>query len=254
MMLEENDDDVSSITSFTLEEEDDVNYYHLTTSGDEDEIELDETDKVCAPSKQNKVKQPFSVQFTDKETEEGNAILEQMFGTLLIPNTCPNDIPLGLQTCIKNGLIELCRLRGYTHLREMGIKIIVLPENVKFNTHLFEVCVSYFSELIKHIIVVYDMGITPASLRLIQNYTFLNSVQLELFSQRQLSATTLHYLTPCHQLVTCPKTLKELARLGRKNLPRMLQNDAVARWYGFKAGDMIQITRKSGEVTFRLVV
>lgn len=37
-------------------------------------------------------------------------------------------------------------------------------------------------------------------------------------------------------------------------LPRMLLRDPIARWYGWKMGDVIKITRSNGEVYHRLVV
>lgn len=63
-------------------------------------------------------------------------------------------------------------------------------------------------------------------------------------------------LVPQHQL--CTKEMEEELMIKYQvafdKLPKILLRDVVARWYGWKANDLILVKRIDGEVYYRLVV
>lgn len=73
-------------------------------------------------------------------------------------------------------------------------------------------------------------------------------IQIEIFSESQLQFNiTKHYLVPKHELLSNEeksRVLKEL-RCDLKSLPVIMLNDPISRYYNFKRGQMIKITRKS---------
>jgi len=84
----------------------------------------------------------------------------------------------------------------------------------------------------------------------------------EVFWYKQMTFNVAnHSLVPKHELMlpTIKNELKELYFLNRADqLPTLLFNDPVAKWYGMKPGDICKITRENPNVghsiLYRLVV
>ena len=75
-----------------------------------------------------------------------------------------------------------------------------------------------------------------------------DNIQIELFSESQLEYNiTKHILVPKHKLLSQEEkqnVLKSL-RCELKSLPVITVNDPISRYYNFKRGQLIEITRKS---------
>lgn len=103
---------------------------------------------------------------------------------------------------------------------------------------------------INHGIFVYPGTITSSAKKavsVVDNY-------IELFHLDTLKFNpTRHRLVPRHQLVD-EKTAQVIKKKYGKDLPRLLTTDAISRYYDFREGSIIEITRTNGIVAYRLVV
>eukprot|EP00158_Paraphelidium_tribonemae_P000982 Partr_v1_DN23791_c0_g1_i1_m52987 putative Dna-directed RNA len=107
-------------------------------------------------------------------------------------------------------------------------------------------------------IVVIRNHITPAASKVTQS---LPKLKFEMFFESELLINiTDHELVPKHELITAEEKRELLKRyhLRETQLPRIQQNDPVARYFGLKRGDVVRILRPSETagryVTYRLVM
>jgi DNA-directed RNA polymerase I, II, and III subunit RPABC1 len=98
-----------------------------------------------------------------------------------------------------------------------------------------------------HCIIVYRDSVTSSakkSLNIIDHH-------IDLFSLKELQLNiTKHRLVPVHEKVI-DKVLDKSIKISE--LPVMYALDPVSRYYGYKKGDVIKITRKNGLVIYRQV-
>ena len=104
-----------------------------------------------------------------------------------------------------------------------------------------------------HCIIVYKDNATPVAKKIVSDS---NEMVIELFNEDELKYNiTKHYLVPLHELVVFENN-EEYDIFKKKygnNLPVILKTDPVARFYGFKKGDIIKVTRKNGYIAYRIV-
>ncbi|GFP92450.1 DNA-directed RNA polymerase v subunit 5c [Phtheirospermum japonicum] len=86
-------------------------------------------------------------------------------------------------------------------------------------------------------------------------------VKVETFQITELLANiTMHFLVPKHEILSPQEKEKLLKKhdIEDKQLPMMLENDAVARYYGLEKGQVVKVTYSGGItgtiVTYRCVV
>jgi len=143
----------------------------------------------------------------------------------------------------------------------------------KFDVKNFEACCKYLNnEGIKHGIVIYNT-ITNQSKKFLKNSTKLSklsgndTIQIEDFSKSELMFNiTKHRLASKHELVTdetellntsdtflsAKERVRKIASI-KKNLSKILLTKPICRFYNFKKGDVIRITRRNGFITYRVV-
>ena len=129
--------------------------------------------------------------------------------------------------------------------------LVFFLDKIKFNIK----CIgNIFVELhkldFKHAIIVYKKSITSQTNKTIeQNQNF----EFELFNEDDLQINiTKHFLQPKFSLLNETETTKFKAKFGVK-IPIMRLNDPIARFYNYKKGNIVQITRKNGYVSYRIV-
>lgn len=64
---------------------------------------------------------------------------------------------------------------------------------------------------------------------------------------------TNHKLVPKHEKVNEKEVLQKLKRLEFSNLPIILFNDPIIRYYNHKKGDIIRIKRNDNNIVYRIV-
>ena len=101
---------------------------------------------------------------------------------------------------------------------------------------------------IDHAIIVYKDVVTAFTLSLVSKLT---DFTFELFATRDLQYNiTTHDLQPKFERLDKAEH-KNLMTHGSK-LGKLLRDDPVARFYQFRKGDIIRITRRNGFVTYRI--
>lgn len=97
------------------------------------------------------------------------------------------------------------------------------------------------------LILIVQNHITSQALKAVNLFSF----KVEIFQITDLLINiTKHVLKPKHQVLTDrqKKNLLKKYNLEEKQLPRMLQTDAIARYYGLERGQVVKISY-SGEIT-----
>jgi len=125
----------------------------------------------------------------------------------------------------------------------------------KFNVDEFKLCVSRLEELnIPHCIIIYN-DITPATNKMLANTVNLRlatghrSLEIESFLAIDLRVNkTKHRLVPKHE-----KVPESEAGAIMDKYPILKVTDPIAKFYGFKRGDLIKITRLDGYIAYRVV-
>lgn len=140
----------------------------------------------------------------------------------------------------------------FTDISKVGVK------SIKNLIHKIE------SEQIFHMILILKDSITTFgknALSDIQNNDSYDSrLVVELFQEQELLINiTKHRLTPRHRALSETEKTDLLSEHNMKptQLPRILRNDPVCRYYNLGKGDIVEITRKDNDslsVCYRLVV
>ena len=160
--------------------------------------------------------------------------------------------------------VELCEQRDYKIVEQEDDQILAVKDGKQLcvflaNSHKFNIerLQEYIFMMKKmdvwHCIIVYKDNATPVAKKIVSDS---NEMVIELFNEDELKYNiTKHYLVPLHELVVFENN-EEYDIFKKKygnNLPVILKTDPVARFYGFKKGDIIKVTRKNGYIAYRIV-
>jgi len=98
-------------------------------------------------------------------------------------------------------------------------------------------------------IIVYRSNVTSSAKKSLETLEY----EFELFAMHELQLNiTKHRLVPKHTRVTQSEK-EELDKDYKGKLPVILSSDPISRYYGFKKGEYIRITRKDGSIMYRIV-
>lgn len=98
-------------------------------------------------------------------------------------------------------------------------------------------------------IIVYRDSVTSSAKKSLE----IMEYNIELFNILELQIDiTEHELVPKHEKTT-KEEKEELEKKYKGKLPIILHTDAISRYYFFQRGDYIRITRKDGNVVYRIV-
>lgn len=167
---------------------------------------------------------------------------------------------------IRKTVNEMIEQRGYRIIGvEDDILVAVKPNeekmcvflkvNEKFNIDEFKNCVANMEEMNIHHSIVICNDITPATKKMLMNTTGLRtatnskSKDIESFMAQDLRVNkTKHRLVPKHEKVPADEAVRIMDKY-----PILKFSDPIARFYAFKRGDLIKITRHDGYVAYRIV-
>lgn len=163
--------------------------------------------------------------------------------------------------------LELFAQRGYDIIEEdkdqdhiLGVKkdgkqvCAFMANTPKFNVERIEEYITIMKQIdVTHAIIVYNDNATPVAKKVIEQSI---DMILELFNVDELQYNlTKNYLVPKHELY-CEKGSLKCKKFKEKysdKFPVILKSDPVCRFYGFNKGDILKITRKDGNIIFRIV-
>jgi len=140
-------------------------------------------------------------------------------------------------------------------LKKDGKQVCAFISNTpKFNVEKIQEYISIMKELeVFHAIIVYKDNATSIAKKIVDEST---EIIIELFQEDELKYNvTQNYLVPKHELAY-EKDSKEASEFKKKysnKYPTLSQYDPVSRFYGFKTGDIVKVTRKGGIIMYRIV-
>lgn len=85
----------------------------------------------------------------------------------------------------------------------------------------------------------------------------LTDYKIQVFDYTELlNNVTTHSLVPKHEILSATESKKVLEgyKVTKTQLPRILLSDPVIKYYGWPRANIVKITRKSGEIYYRLIV
>lgn len=134
-------------------------------------------------------------------------------------------------------------LKGHTPQKKV-VWLCILPPEGKFNIEMLKTYYAHFeSNRIRHVILVYNDGMTPS----VRKAIFDLNIHIELFESKDLMYNVLkHELVPKHVVVGHDSQ-------NIHKLPYLRRGDPVARFLAFRPGDVVRIERADGSVYFRCV-
>lgn len=157
---------------------------------------------------------------------------------------------------------EMLQQRGYTVTDEddvvVGNRRFPTSDKVVVFYNPVSISISHIKEYVgvmgktgfDHAIVIYKDGVTPQASKTIE---MLTDKEIEVFQEKKmLYNITKHRLVPTHRCLSAFEIESFKRKYGIK-IPVLLQTDVVVRFYNFKPGDVIEITRADGIVVYRIV-
>ena len=132
--------------------------------------------------------------------------------------------------------------------------IVVFTRNNKININSIKTCIQFTSTIeVNNVILVYNGGITAMVTKLID---MCHDQNFELFTEQEIAVDiTQHHLVPLHEKVLqTDDDFTPKQKLDVRNFPKILSTDPISKYYNFKPGDIVRVTRKSGIVVYRLCI
>ena len=164
-----------------------------------------------------------------------------------------------MKDIVKTTLYEMMSDRNYTYINNINENILKF-KNIQNETLLIYnteddktgvKTIKRVSEMInehdiKHLIFIYKKVITIFAKNLLDE--LLESIYIEIFSENELSYNvSKHCLVPKHRALMKSELNDILLyyKCSLNNFPIILKTDPISRYYDFKRGQLIEVTRSS---------
>ncbi len=159
--------------------------------------------------------------------------------------------------------VELLKDRGYPleaiHVDEdnvmaddpeLGRILAVYVSETKLSVGTLKDVVSICEDERTDLLLVYKDSITASAKKTLES---IYSINVEVFSMadRQYNPTK-HELSSRHEKAT-PEEAADVKKRFGSGLPGLLRTDKMVRWYNFKPGTIVRVTRPGGHVIYRIV-
>ena len=128
--------------------------------------------------------------------------------------------------------------------------IVFINEDDKLNIQGIKEKISIMNkENANSCIIIYRSTVTSSAKKSLETLEY----DFELFALHELQLNiTRHRLVPRHTRVLSTEK-EELDKNYKGKLPILLHTDPISRYYAFKRGEYIRITRKDGSIIYRIV-
>jgi DNA-directed RNA polymerase subunit H (RpoH/RPB5) len=133
--------------------------------------------------------------------------------------------------------------------------MVIILENSRLNISTVKDCISYFAENDIEIgILLYSSEPTSSAKKTLQNLDSSGRIKISIFPIKNFKyCLTDHKLVFPHQCVKKEESLKLKKKYGVDKFPILLSSDVIARYFNFRPGEIIAITRQDNTVSFRIV-
>jgi DNA-directed RNA polymerase subunit H (RpoH/RPB5) len=133
--------------------------------------------------------------------------------------------------------------------------MVIILENSRLNISTVKYCISYFAENDIEIgILLYSSEPTSSAKKTLQNLDSSGRIKISIFPIENFKyCLTDHKLVFPHQCVKKDEALKLKKKYGVDKFPILLSSDVIARYFNFRPGEIIAITRQDNTVSFRIV-
>lgn len=130
------------------------------------------------------------------------------------------------------------------------IILVFINEDEKLNIQGIKDKISFMNkESANRCIIIYKSNVTSSAKKSLETLEY----DFELFALHELQLNiTRHRLVPRHSRILQSEK-EELDSKYKGKLPILLHTDPVSRYYSFKRGEYIRITRKDGSIMYRIV-
>lgn len=165
---------------------------------------------------------------------------------------------------IINTILEMFEQRGYSDIKENNQYITAINNDnniIRVNLNIIQklniaeinsIVHNLQDNNISHCIVIFQGIPTPSVKNLILSLPELN-LNIELFKAEDLFFNiTKHILVPNHEKLNKQEQIQFKKSFGI-NIPVLLKTDPISKFYNFKRGDIIKVTRKNGFISYRIV-
>lgn len=160
---------------------------------------------------------------------------------------------------ILQNIREMCEVRGYNILQEKDNEIItdkcfiIFTNDIKININYIKDLTRIMTEQnIEHVIVIYN-GNTTLNAQNINDIKLLYNI--EFFNEKSFMYNiTKCNLVPKHEKLIRKSEEYKLLVKEKSNLPLIYEHDPVCKYYNFKQGDIVKLTRNNGIIAYRLVI
>ena len=107
-------------------------------------------------------------------------------------------------------------------------------------------------QAVTHVMVIHSGSATHATKRIIDHNAGGILTELFTYSELQINITQ-HSLVPVHRRLSLAEQHELSGRFATKHFPSLLALDPISRFYNFRVGDVIEITRNDGIIIYRVV-
>lgn len=128
--------------------------------------------------------------------------------------------------------------------------IVILSDEDKLNMNTIkEILITLEQHEFNHCILIYRENITSSAKKIIETHPM---IQIEMFSIDELQYNVIeHELVPLHERLE-EEEAKYIKKKWGTKLPILNISDVISRYYNYKRGDIIKVTRDDG-IVYRLV-
>ena len=167
---------------------------------------------------------------------------------------------------IRVTILEMLNQRKYTEIKEEENRIMAIDNQGKIVCVFMEILVKLNvaeikrkivimeEEKIPHTIIIHNQLDIPTSnvKGIIEQLPNLN-MEIEAFPDSDLLINiTKHVYVPKHEVLSVEEGRNFRAKYGT-DIQVLLKTDPISRFYNYRKGDIIEITRKNGCIAYRIV-